>query len=48
MPSVLALLVPLINTADERAVALPIRVAVVNRLNNTVRDNYTNIRFPHR
>jgi hypothetical protein len=30
MPSVLALLLPSINTADERAVALPIRIAIVS------------------
>jgi hypothetical protein len=48
MPSVVALLLPLIKTADERAVTLPIRVAVVSRLNNTVRDNYADKGFPHR
>lgn len=45
MPSVLALLLPSIITADERAFALPIRIVVVSRINNARQDNYGNTEF---
>ena len=48
MPSVLVLLLLSIDSADERAFALPIRIAVVSQINRARQYNYRNIGFPHR
>jgi hypothetical protein len=48
MPSALVLPIPSINTADERALALPIQIDVVSLTNHQRQDNYWNIGFPHR
>jgi len=48
MPSVFCLALTLNNAAHERALALPIRIAVVSRINHARQYNYWNIGFPHR
>jgi len=40
MPSVVVLLLLSLDPADERAFALPIRIAVVSRINHARQDNY--------